>query len=280
MTAFDLYSLKENLSNYLRDMFYPRNTFEGSLSGSLEANMIAQSFKPLATYHNVSFTGSIEVRSLSSYNDLVIDLCSSLGGQTLASSTISASEISSDFTWLRFSFNPQQDFETSSTYWLQFRSHPNTIIAECFEFTANQEYFLGTLYLHDGSSWSSTEYSLKFVLNPPNWIYPSYPKDDLNLFSFPRMAIDIVDRPRVVQRWIDSRLADYELSIAIVLYSRYLKELDQLLSYTDRALWKKRTEISGFRILSPAKISSVMIPRTGIFARVLNFVGVFRQTGE
>ena len=604
MTAFDLYSLKENLSNYLRDVFYPRNTIEGSVSGTIKGEILAQSFKPLSTYHNSPFVGSIHVRSLSQYNDLVIDLCSNgnnIPGSTLASTTIPVSSIPSDFTWLRFSLSPNLDLESSSTYWLQFRTSPGSIVAECFEFKANSEYLLGELYTYDGTIWSGNTCSLQFVLEPPNWIYPSYPRNDLGLFcydertevltpegwkkiseiknnevimcydpgqdqlrfepildlysydyvgpmmeikhrsldllvtpnhrllfftpngkmivklaferycsgymlrtgqwkgqeidsitipefreklkssvrvypalkipvekylrllgwylsegspytwgisiaqrnpenrkeiedllqslglpyakdqkgfrvlsrqlgnhfmklgktrskfipkeikdlsprllkilidtllkgdglvrkdeicyyssserlandfqeialksgygvslykrreseytvrifkrgrrtwprrehyrlisqwkgkvycprtntgfilvrrnghvvisgnSFPRIAVDIVDRPRVVQRWIDHRLADYELAIAIVLYSRYLKELDQLLSYTDRALWKKRANLSGFRILNPAKISSVMIPRAGIFARVLNFVGVYRQKGE
>jgi len=283
MTAFDLYSLKENLSNYLRDIFYPRNTIEGSISGTIEGEILAQSFKPLSTYHNSPFVGSIHVRSLSQNTDLAIDLCSNgnnIPGSTLASTTIPVSSIPTDFTWLRFSLNPSSDLESSSTYWLQFRTSPGTIITECFEFKANSEYLLGNLYTYDGTTWSGTNYSLQFVLEPPNWIYPSYPRDDLGLFSFPRISVDIVDRPRVVQRWIDHRLADYELSIAVVLYSRYLKELDQLLSYTDRALWKKRANLSGFRILNPAKISSVMIPRAGIFARVLNFIGVYRQKGE
>lgn len=294
---FDLYQFKQDIVDCLKQNLCPENTI-GTLDFQLNSTVnmeLAQSFKPFSTVwreNRSSFEVQIYARKTGNpTGSLCIDLYSSYEGDPstfMAGTTIPPESISTSYSWIKSwidlsGISTEPYLGSNTEYWLKIYATgtPSTLDYYEIRYTPEDPYWFGLAkYRESGTiTWNTLAADLTFKVSVPTWIYPDFPKDNLSLFSFPRIAVDITGRPRVFQRWIDHRVADYELNLAIIVYSRYPREMDDLLSGADRSLWKDRITIPSFRVLNPGNISSAVVPREGLFARVLTIKGIYRELG-
>ncbi|MHA1290684.1 MAG: hypothetical protein ACTSPB_25145 [Candidatus Thorarchaeota archaeon] len=294
---FDLESLKTSIRDTLRAYLYPQclsGSMEHTLSTSLSVIEVAQSFKPYSKfYRNISpykntVQVSLKMRKIGTPDDdVVISLQSSSNstpsGSTLGAYTISVSDVPDTLGVVSASIPITSMLGSNTEYWIVVSPQNTPSTTDCYSIakdTVDSNYWMGTaLERESNGEWSSLNVDLYFDVDTPNWIYSSYPRSDLSINSFPRIAIDVIGR-RVNQRWIDRRLAEYLLEILIMVYSRYPDELDDLVSYVDRALFKERVNIAGIKRVDSSAITPISSVRNILYARGIRYTAIYQMVSD
>lgn len=295
---FSLDEMKTDVVNALKERLCPECTIgtEDFFLNRGTINELVQSFIPFSTAWRQdsyrSFPVDIRLRKTgapagSMYLYLMSDSngvpANTITGRTLPPSTFDDTWVDRRF-WLDLSDIGREPYIGSSTsYWIKLVSGGTGDVDNYYRVqrnTVNTQYWAGeAMYRESGSvSWNTLNADIRFKVSLPTWIYSDYPNDELSIFSYPRIAVDIVGRPRIRQPWIDHKLADYHMNVSVVFYSRYPREMDNMISYADRALFQKRVEMDTFRITTPGQISTAVIPREGLFVRSMLYTGVWRET--
>ncbi len=296
--VFDLNAMKNDIVNKLKADLCPENTIGGT---DFDLNKIydyelAQSFIPFSTAWRSSrrsFSVDISMKKTGNPSDSIevwlYDTYNGVPNNAITGRTLPPSSIETSYSDVRFWFDlsdigKEYYLDTKGTFWFYVQTG-GTIVDDSNYYsvernTVDTEYWMGSLYYRQEGSvtWNALEADMKFSASLPTWVYANYPREDINLFSYPRIAVDVLGRPNVTTRWIDHRLADYTINMGITIYSRYPDELDDLLSYTDRSLWQSRTSMDTFRITRPGKFSSTKEVREGIFTRTMIYQGTYRET--
>jgi len=294
--SFDFYGIKSEIVNVIRDYVYPQNTIVTDSTIELDKGTIieiAQSFVPFSTVNRGQDKDKFEISfRMKKYNDpdhdFNIELCTDSDGSpsnTICSSVISYQNILSDFTYVKGTFDlldAGTDYRlgTSTKYWIKLYAEEsgdddNYVVLS--KDTVDVNYPFGTAIWKNKneSTWNDLNADINFKASVPTWIYPDFPYDDLSLYSFPRIAVDIVGRPEIRQPWLDHRISEFVLNIAVVIYSKSPKEIDDLISIVDKALWKERINVPSLRIIHPSNISPMVSPREDLFTRTLIYKAVF-----
>lgn len=298
MTVFDINNMKNDIVNKLKRDLCPQNTIGGT-DFNLNENTdyeLTQSFLPFSTAwrdNRRSFSVDISMKKTGSPSD---SICVWLYGDnddtpdtiSITGRTLPPSSFSSSYSDVRFWFDlsdigREYYLKADSKYWVMIET--NGTITDSSNYysverdTLDTNYWMGTSkYREDGSvTWSDLDADIVFEASLPTWIYPDYPRDDISLHSYPRIAVDVLGRSDVVERWIDHRLADYNIQMGITYYSRYPNLVDDLLSYSDRSLFQSRTSMDTFRITTPGKFSSLKEPISGVFTRTMIYNGTHRE---
>jgi len=293
--VFSLNDIKEEIRDTLRAYLYPSceyGSVEHTLSTASNVIEVAQSFKPYSQiYRNVSpykatVPVTIKAKKIGSPDGgLKVSIESSSNnmpsGTSIGATTIPASSISSELGAITANIPISSMLGSNKKYWLVITPLCSASTASCYAVakdSVDTHYLIGTAYEREGSSnWTSLGVDLYFNASIPNWIYTSYPREDLSIHSFPRIAIDIIGRD-VNQRWIDHRLSEYALDISIVVYSRFPDELDEIVSYVDRALFKERVNFTNLTRVDPAIVSPVASLRDVLFTRGIRYTAYYIMT--
>jgi len=283
----DYGSIKVRIRNLLRDYIHPKQTLVDTTiplsDGSINYE-VAESFIPFSKQYSSSTPYSLPVdlvcrRVGSPGGDLVVSLRTDFPNFTeITSKTISATVIPTSIGTVSATLNFDSMLGSKTRYWLHI-SHlatPSTVNYYEVGATTLDKYWSGDLIKREeGGSWSTISGDLAFNCRIKNFIYENYPHHALSPYNFPRIAVDIVSRPRVIQRVIDSRVAECYFMFQITVYSRYEDELDQLISLVDKSLFKERINIEDIIILNPGNLSQVT--KVGnVFARALNYEAYIR----
>ncbi len=294
---FDLESIKASIRDTLRAYLYPQCLYdseEHTLSTTLNVIEVAQSFKPYSKfYRNITpysntVPVTIKLKKIGTPDDdIVVSLQSSSNnvpsGSTLGAYTISASDVSSTLDTISASIPITSMLGSNTEYWIVVSPLNTPSTTDCYVIgkdSVDSHYWIGTsLYRESGDSWSNLNVDLYFDVDTPNWIYTSYPRADLSLNSYPRIAVDVIGR-RVNQRWIDRRLSEYWLEILVMVYSRYPSELDDIVSYVDRALFKERVNISGIKRVDSSVISPISSVRNILYARGIRYTAIYQMISD
>ena len=296
--VFSLEDLKMEIANILRDGLAVKNT-SGDISIDLNKDTlteVAQSFYSFSTAYREgnwnSFPVDIMVKKVGSpKGSLAIALMSSsddLPSGTIISATLPPSSIPSTYSertkyWINLSKLNTPNIGSYTKYFFKI-FQTGTVDSDNYYSIARDSldsgYLFGSAYQRlDSGSWSALSSDINFEASFPTWIYPDYPDDKLELFKYPRVAVDISDRT-AKQPYISHLLSDYDLKIMITIYSRQPSELDALVSNIDRILFKERTSISSFSALNPSNFSNVAIARPGILARSIFNIGQYRMIAD
>lgn len=299
--VFDMNAIKSDVIVKLKEHLLPE---EQSGTTAFDINKTAQyyvvqSFKPYSTAYRESNrrsfpveisvkktgtpTGSIYVYLLTDSSDAP---SSTITGRTLPPSSIGTSFADVAFYMDQSDLSENYQYLGSNTkYWLEISTGQTVDASNYYSIERNDVdtgYLMGSAQYREStiSAWTTLSADLNFRVSMPTWIFSDYPFDTLSIHSYPRIAVDIVGRPRVDQRWINHKLADYILNIGITFYSRYPKELDELISYADRALWYERVSIDSLRIVNPANISTAVSPKDKLFVRTMLYQGIHRESAS
>jgi len=294
---FDINSFKITLRDTLRTYLYPQCQY-----GTVDVNIppsykIAQSFIPFSQFYQkvvpYRYTISIDVKvkrigtidsglainiRSDSNNIPSTTALSGVVGNTIPANSISPS-YSTITTKLILKPNKYNDLPigSKSKYWLELSPLNSTgtiVVARHTE----DKYLPGIVKVYDGTSWSQYQGDMYFKLGVKNWIYTNYPREDLSLYNYPRIAIDIIDVPRVEQRYIYSGIMYYYITSAVIIYSRYPDELETIASYVDRALFKERTSLSNIILLTPTRKTNVIPVREKLFSKSLFYELKYQMT--
>jgi len=298
---FDLEYFKNIIRDTLRLYLYPEDissscTLETTLSiynGTNTINLdIAQSFVPFSTLYQrknqTQYTLPITLKFKRYGNpdngiqvSIVKDSNNVPSSNTLSSSSISVSSINTITTSVTLNMTFSSLLNSNSKYWIKIEPLNTESTINYFSIltdTTSNNYWMGEAKtLHPNGNWTSIGKDIYFDCSISHWIYSDYPYEEISIYKFPRIAIDFVGRPRVEQRWIDHRLSMYYLTCNIIVYSRYRDELDDIVSYIDRALFKERINFDIFRIINPGNISPVSIIREGLFSKVISFTCLYKN---
>jgi len=299
--VFDLNQVKSDVIVKLKEHLLPEEqsgttTFD---LNRLDQYYVVQSFKPYSTAYREdnrrSFPIEISIKKTgtptgSMYVYLLVDSdntpSSTITGRTLPPGSIGASFV--DVAFYMDQSDLKENYKhlgSKNRYWFEISTGQTIDPSNYYSIERSDVdtgYLMGSGQYRASttSTWTTLAADLNFRVSMPTWIYPDYPYDNLSIYSYPRIAVDIVGRPRVDQRWISHRLADYILNIGITFYSRYPNELDELISYADRALWYERINIDALRIANPGNISTAVSPKEGIFVRTMLYQGVHRESAD
>jgi hypothetical protein len=292
--AFDLNYLKEAIRDTIRAYLNPNNLISDTsvaLSNSISVYDIAQSFIPFSKcyattspYRYTIETSFMIKKTGTPDSNVIVSLQSSTNdypsGTTISSSTISESDISSTFDVKDVNLKITTMLGSNTKYWycIEPQCTASTVNFYSIAKSATQKYMIGNLAKKD-TTWSNELGSMIFDISVPQWVFQDYPRDDINKYSFPRLAIDIVSR-RVEQRWINTEFADYTIDVIIMVYSNYPDELDKIISYVDRAIFKERTLFYGIRRIDPGELSPVAVIRDNLFSRSVSYSMLFRMTNQ
>ena len=288
--AFDVNTIKENIRDTLRTYLYPQNlegTVEVKLSDTINYE-VAQSFKTyskcyskvspyrytLNVYLQASKTGTpsggLQVSLTNDSNDIP--------SSTLYTSTIPAASIGTSASTVLTKYTLSTYLGSNTKYWLKVTPLNTVSTLNYFSVyrTSTDEYLPGSLKIYS-SSWDTTDGDLYFKADIPNFLYTDYPRSDISMFSFPRMAVDVIGR-RVNQKWISKELSEYYLDLTIVAYSRFPEELDDLLSFTDRALFRNRTNVGSIKRIDPAAMTPVSVIREDLLSRGIRYSLIWKMS--
>ncbi len=223
-------------------------------------------------------TGSIEVYLLSD-ND-------GTPSSTICGRTLPPTSIDSSYTDIRFfmdlSKTQNPHLGSNKLYWLEINSGHSVDASHYYSIerhSIDTGYLMGSASYKDGAGGglNTLASDLNFRVSLPTWIYPDYPYESLSQNSYPRIAVDILGRPKIDYRWIDAKVADFKLNIGITFYSKYPRLLDELISYADRSLWYERTNIDSFRIIRPGNISTVVKANEYLFVKTVIYQCLHRE---
>lgn len=278
--SVDLWSLKMEIVNLLRRSLTPNNE-----SGDLEIPLdpsnpsIAQSFIPYSTCYRAGSPLKVEVllRKEGTPGDITLRLYT---GEEEPETPISGSEVSIPESQIRTMFvnevfnvplerTVNRYLESIGTYWLVLSG---AVFSDDYyvlkRSSGDNAYRRGTAMAWDGSTWQPLNSDIVFRVETPTWIYPEYPRVELEKFYFPRAAVDIVSR-RVSYPWISCRVAKADVNVAITVYSRYPKELDYIMSDIDQCIMENRTQIPSIVEMRLSTFSQTTVPLKDYFARTL-----------
>lgn len=261
---------------------------------------VLQSFKPYSSaYRDTtgtpwrSFPIDLSIKKTGTPAEgIEVYLLSDDGGvpsNTICGRTLPPGSIDTSYSDIRFYMdmsdiaNPH--LGTNKLYWIEINSGDSVDPSNYYSIQRHDVdtgYMMGSASykIGAGGTLSTLAADINFRVSLPTWIYPDYPYDNLSHHSYPRIAVDVVGRPRVDYRWIDAKLADFRLNIGITFYSRYPRLLDELISYADRGLWYERVDIPSFRIIRPGNISTVVKPNEYLFVKTVIYQCVHRETAS
>jgi len=299
---FNLNSLKNIIRDELRDHLYSRclyGTVEAGMStisaGSTINVSFAESITPYskcyskASPYSYTIPVTFKARKYGSPDTgIVVSLQTDSNGQpsgsTLASSSIPAASIPTSLSTVSTSLKISSMLGSKTSYWLVFEPKNTASTVDYFSIgrdSVDTHYLVGTAYnKEEGGTWSPLNVDLYFNFAVRGWIYSEYPRMDLSLHNYPRIAVDIVDRPRVDSRWIDRSYSEYILQGAIVVYSLYQDELDDLISLCDRVLFSSRTSLSNIRILDPGRFTPIAVIDENKLSRAIRFNFKYRMSAD
>jgi hypothetical protein len=293
----DFRDLKMTITNTLRARLYPeclKGDIETTLSTTINTS-VAQSFIPFSKCYSkrspYSYTipVAIKLKKYGTPDDGVkVSLQSSSDGLPsgieLGSATIPASSVSTSLSTVSTNIAISDILGSKTEYWLVVDplNTPSTInYYSLARNSVDTDYWMGTAYSKEnGGTWSALNMDIYFDIGVKNWIYPSYPREDLSLANYPRIAVDIIGKPRVVQKWIDRKLAEYYLTLAITAYSQYPDELDDIISYVERTLWSSRVSIDNVKRLDPADITPTIVVTERLYSKAARYSLIYRMVAD
>jgi len=257
MSYIDVYGIKKDVTDILRDYLYPRETLGTSFYNDSLNVKYAQSFIPFSTsmnsisvYCNTIGTG-LDNMTIS----VQADTNDSPSGTRLKSVVFTPSEITDD-AWdtKKCSYS---NLISKNKYWLVFESNYQN---------SNKYYRVGcdsvrTNY-QEGipkdctiSTWNTISYDIKFNIDTPHWIYPKYPSDTIQLEDLPRIAVDVFNRT-TYDRYCSDSIVLADIEVMVLIYTQYPDEADKILSYGERGLFKRRGHFPhDVSLLTPLVIS-------------------------
>jgi len=200
-----------------------------------------------------------------------------LPASTLSSATIPPASINATATTVNFDLiltNPR--LISKNRYWITVV--PNNTAStinyySIYSVVTGNNYLPGSYFKRESGGTFTDELSdLYFQVGTPHWIYKEYPANTLDIMDFPRIVVDMIDRPVVDEKYIDHRLYKQKVNIGVSVYSRYPDELDKLCSYVDKIIMRYRDSFSTADIVSPSRISSTSLVREDIFVRTLFYL--------
>lgn len=295
---FDIRALKTAIRDELRDHLYPRclyGTIEATLSTSTDRIDLAQSFVPYSkcystiTPYSYTIPVTLKIKKYGSPDEgIVVSLQSDNdgvpSGSTIASSSIPPSSIPSSLSTVSTSLVIDNMLTSFKKYWLVIESKNSLSDSDYYTIakdSVDTHYIVGSAFeRYNEGNWSSLNVDLYFNFKVKGFIYNNYPHEKLSIHNYPRIAVDMIGRPRVEQRWIDRKLAKYHIDMAVVIFSAYTDELEDLASYVDRILWSSRLNISNVRILNPSDITPISIVDERKFSRAVRFTLEYRMIAD
>lgn len=293
--VFSINNLKEEIRDTLRAYLYPANTVstdtEVDLSDNTSVYKIAQSFKPYCKFYSTispyKYTIPVDVK-LRKYGtpdgNVFVTLRSSSDNEpsgTIGHFTIDVADVSSGSLDVNSGSIVVTSMLGSNTdYYICLEPQCSASTVNYYSTCkSSDKYMIGTLSLHDGSSWNSTTGDMYFDITVVNWIYQDFPRSELSKYSFPRVGLDAITRT-VNQRWINIELAEYIIDFTIVGYSFYPNELDDILSYVDRALFKERANFTNIKRLDSSEMTPTEVLMDNMFSRALRYNLIIKITNE
>jgi hypothetical protein len=288
--VFDLNYLKEIVRDTLRVYLYPNNMKSDTALDLTNIDKVSQSFIPYSKCYTTltpyKYNLPIDVRLKKTGNpddNIIISMESNLNdepsGTTVGSYTLRASDISNTFDVYSGTIKLTSMIGSNTKYWLSIDplNSRSTIDFYSIEKSNSDTYLIGTLKTYDGTIWTGIEGDMNFNIEIPNWIFNDYPRTDISKWSFPRIAIDMISR-KVEQRWIRAEIADYYIDFNVIAYSNYADELDDILSFVDRTIFKERTKFSGVQRIDTGDLTPVEVLRDNLFSRAIKYSMVYRMT--
>ena len=286
-TELDLETIKNSIRDTLRDNIMPSCTFaleEYLMSDGVDNKEISQSFIPYSTMLGTlrNYTSSISLvlkktgapsAGISLY--LESDSNGEPSGTSLGSASIAPASVGTVATTISTPMTISNTLGTKTQYWL--RVVPNstassTDLYSIYRDTVDTHYWRGSSSTRDvGGSWGETTQDVYFDVKTPNWIWGNYPHLQLSLWSYPRVAVDFIGRPKSEQKWLDHRLSVYHITAAITVYSRYADETDDIISNIDNAIFRKRVDISGVKLAQPGEITPLAMYREKLYTKSIRF---------
>ena len=287
--SFNIKELKEEIRDTLRLYMYPECTSgtidDAMVNGSTLNVSYAQSFIPFSTCKDSIMVVSVNLTKYGTPdNGLRLSVLEDNDGtpsSSLATSIIDASEVGTSVTEISKTLTFSDKLISKNQHWIEIVPLNSPSLANYYAVrrdSVDTHYLIGSGYSKaTGSTWSPLSTDIVFDCSISHWIYTAFPRIDLTLDSYPRAAIDIIGKPRLEQRWIDHRHCYYHVRCKVSAYSQYQDELDDIITYVDRSLFRERIN-TNYRLINTGDIPQTTVVRDNIFTKALYFDAVYYKS--
>ena len=253
MVTFDPYAIKYELMNSIRTFVYPQQTnYSDSMSVLTEGTIV----QPLYLFSE----------SISAYGVYVSDTIGSPAGLTIAlingASTVYSSTVDGTIGWNIINYNAENLVSTR-----------DSSIVVTGDVSAGNDYYIGkdstSTYLFSGNN----TFALAFTIGVQDFVYKSYPASEISNNRFPIIAIDIVGRPKIEDKYLNSGSgAWFYTMIRADIYSKYTQELDRLAHAIDRGIFRNSRSFGALGYLTPGIISEITYVRPEVYTRSIKWI--------
>jgi len=132
----------------------------------------------------------------------------------------------------------------------------------------------GNDYYLSASTTTSTYYygnagtvDLAFSLGVRDFVYRVFPAEQIEQNSLPVVVLDIIGRPRVIDKYLSGKHIWMYVRFRAEVYSLYTDETDLIVSGIDHCLFRDRVNFSGLQKITPGPLTPLSFVRPEVFNR-------------
>jgi len=245
--SLNIDDIKNTFVNSIRTYLYPQQTIVDSSISVLSEGTIVQTFYP---FSSTISTLSIYIAEIEgSPGPLTVSIIS---GSSTFSSTISS---------LGWNTVPMTMSVTSNKL---------STIKLYGGVSSGNDYWIGKSN-EDSYFYGSGTFNIAFSIGVQDFIYKIFPSKEIGLYNYPVVALDLVGRPRVEDRYLSGEFVWYYLMLRAEVYSRYPSEVDKVISGIDRGIMRDREQFTSIYYITPGIISEMSFLTPEIYSRNISW---------
>lgn len=249
--TLNIEDMKNSFMNSIRTFVYPQQLDHDQDISLLTIGTINQTFYP---FSNSISTGGIYINSKTGSPGPIV--CTiKIGSEQITQSTIS-----STIGWNIFAIN---------------RGSIVTIRQSTLSITATtsggNDYNIGASTIASYYYGNSGTLQTCFSIGVRDFVERVFPIMRMEKDDLPVIVIDIVGRPTVRDKYLNSNYLWYYLNMKAEIYSKYTNELDKIISGIDRGVNMMRISFPEVRNITPAAMSEMAYIKPNVFTRSLTW---------
>jgi len=256
MVNFDIGSIKTTFMNSIRTYVYPQQTsYDSSISVLSEGTIVQPCYLFSDTISNFGIYVS---NTIGSPSGLTIELKS--GNSSVYSSTVPGT-----VGWNIVSY--------ATTDLVTARSSSVVITGDV---SAGNDYFIGkdsTISYFMGQGLNT--FNVAFTIGIRDFVYKVFNEENITQNKVPIIAVDVVGRPKVVDRYLTGDHTWFYINVRADVYGHHTQEIDKLVYGMGKGINKDKRLFEDIQYITPGMISQLSYVRPEIYNR--NIVWTIQQ---
>jgi hypothetical protein len=249
--TLNLEDMKTSFMNSIRTFVYPQQLSHDQSISLLSTGTINQTFYPFSD--SISTVGIYINSKTGSPGSIVCTL--KIGSEQIGQATIS-----STVGWNTFAVNRG----TIVTI------RPGTLSLTATT-SAGNDYNIGASTIASYYYGSYGTRQTCFSIGVRDFVERVFPISRMEKDDLPVIVMDVVGRPTVSDKYLNSNYLWYYLDMRAEVYSKYTNELDKIVNGIDRGVNMMRTSFPEVRYITPGAMSEMSYVKPNVYTRSLTW---------